>query len=427
MLTTGHLSLLANGGDVGNAGIVQLAAFGAASAIKLSPVGESGTFNIEAASKNGLGGGTGSGGQVFVTAGRQIELVPGAGSLQVKGSANAFSRPNVFLSAGSSLTEECCGNVFINGPLDYQDQQVNWIVQVRSSTPFVIGNPTQLNGIAGDVDLSGAQNDPAGGYYGGGNLSVSNRGTGGITLSPGAAIRSVGGNNGIIDLNARSGTLTYSNNVIDVNGGFATPLPNPAMLPGSPGSPGGTISLKGANIVAASGTIAPLQLSARGGTGGNGGSVIIESGHSFNSVTIGSGAGQISINATGGAKGGTVALTGANIAVSAAALAFNTNSATNGGGGSFTANASMNFLWTGALDVSGVGIGNGGIVSISQGFSPFSINQNSFNGITGELSSRFYRWQRRKFQPGFEGVPQRQRRQCLQCIGVHERPRWNRG
>ncbi len=387
-----HLFINANGGDFGNAGSVTLNAIGAGSIIKLSPAFDPGTFNISAATNNGAGGGVGNGGIVSVTAGLRVEVTPSLSTLNAMGGPNGNS-PIISLSA-TGQAGGCCGEVFVNGPLTaYQDQGAIFNISVNSATAFVIGSPTQMNGIAGGVDLSGSQNVSTGGFVGGGSLIVENKGTGGITLSANTNILSVGGTNnayaggGTVRLLAGTGVLTLSNNVINVDGGFTPPAVNPNMIPGSSAASGGEVTLRGANIVSTPGSPVPLQISARGGSGGRGGVIDIKNDNNFTNIVIGNAPGQISILATGGAKGGDIHLqSGANVSVVASSLLFNTTSATNGDGGKISIVAGMNVQWTGALNVSGVGIGDGGSVTINQGSSSFSINQNGFNGITGALT-----------------------------------------
>src|SRR5262249_48130380 len=126
---------------------------------------------------------TGDGGTVAVYAGRNLTVTPGsllAGPQGVNGAG-----ANITLSAGSSTA---AGNLFINAGLAADStggggtgRGGTITLSCNSTTVFTINTGATTNGVAGIVSAAAA------GIFGqGGTISVSNYGTGGITLSAAA-------------------------------------------------------------------------------------------------------------------------------------------------------------------------------------------------------------------------------------------------
>jgi hypothetical protein len=209
-----------------------------------------------------------------------------------------------------------------------------------------------------------------------------------------------GGNGGVIDLfggleaNNLVAPLTILAGTLDASGG------------GSGAFNGGTIRLTGNQINVSGGT---LTVNGNGATAGNGGSLQISSNTQTGDILIGNGAGEITVNLQGGSpgsasgNGGSVTFSAYNDIIINPSYLNIGPLGTNGNGGRVTATAGQNFynpwptfvtwpgriLISGPLDVSGVGVGNGGTVNLnSNSASPLTLAVGeATNGINGAVTA----------------------------------------
>lgn len=314
---------------------------------------------------------SGPGGNVYVSAGGNLTVDPNAMTL-----GNA---PNISLVAGTHGP----GNLLITGNLIADGSNANGTggsiyLSSNSTAPFVIGGAT-VNGVTGILSANGVRPLPYYNYYygdnylccndnviiccnayccdgspaSGGSISVTNNGTGGITLpntgNISASASYFGGNGGSISFYAPNGTLTIAQGTLSVdahqreypflylgnvnigsitsgyitigsinfqdfslypagqtggNGAVINLSPtgqNNQYNETGPSYQGGQISLVGQSIVVTGANGGPatgaLNLSANGMAGGVGGSIYISQRNG--DLTIGNGAGQIAISVQG--------------------------------------------------------------------------------------------------------------------------------
>ncbi|MBX9690539.1 MAG: hypothetical protein K2X27_27735, partial [Candidatus Obscuribacterales bacterium] len=376
----GHLSIVTNGSD-GKGGDVTINAKGSTSFLQFAGSGN-GSFNITA-NGGALGG---NAGKLNLTSGLRMQvdptsLVANAGP----GSTGTLITLNVTGQAG-----QCCGSLFITSGLNLVNAVTSYAINVNSATPFVIGGTvTGGNGINGNIDMHGSNSQSPG------NFSITQSGTGGIVLAPNASINlsaktesangpgfAVSGG-GALTIDAGGGTLTLSNNTLDTGTDYYA-------------FSGGPVTIKAGTIVTSAGTSAPVTISAIGGAGASGGSVTIKTSSSAYNMVIGNAAGNFNIDATGGQKGGSISLESAgNLTVAPTSLLFGITSLTNGDGGSLSLKAANNLFVSGSLSANGIGIGDGGSITLASGsVNPFAIFAGAANnGVSGTLS----------FSPGSTG------------------------
>jgi len=305
---------------------------------------------------------SGNGGSISLSAGRNLTVANNF-SFNVGPRAVNSNGGKISLTNGTSAT----GIIFVN-----QSLAVNGVgtgaggqitISANSSFSFVIQPGTTVNGVSGTVSANGAGN--------GGNISVTNRGSGGMTLPNYAnisvAVGAAGGAGGSIILNAGTGLLTIPNGTINVS----------AAGPGN--FNGGSISLTGSSIALSGGSGNTLSLLANASGTGNGGSISAKTTSATGDIILGNGAGDIAtISAKGGSSGstagngGTVMLNaGRNLIIPVLANIINVSpSGINGNGGTINltagaASASGILQVNQGLSANGTGTGNGGTVSVT--------------------------------------------------------------
>jgi len=257
---------------------------------------------------------------------------------------------------------------------------------VSPMSNLVIGSGT------GDLVISATGGSAGSSSGNGGSVLI---GVPGLTLDPASL------NVAPLGTNGNGGTIS----ILPPSGGPPPPPPPPpGGPPGGPpppppgGPPGGAVTIINGGVINASGvgngnggsiTInaqslqvaapGPVTLAGNGGSTGNGGNIVVSANAGF---TIGSGAGDLIISATGGSSGstsgngGSVQLSGGNITLDPASLNV-TPLGTNGNGGSIilsplggpfggpgTGPGAVTIINGGVINASGVGNGNGGSINI---------------------------------------------------------------
>ncbi len=348
-------------------------------------------------------GGTGAGGNITIASatpsiGSGISINNGtisagtvsAGAAQT-GQINigTVEAPGSTIAVSASATVGFSGAITDNGLGANNGGTVN--ITANTSSAFSINGYSQgtPSGTGGAISVNGGPT--AGG--GGGTISITNSGSGGITLfdyadisfAPGAG----GGAGGSLTFNATGGTVTLPTGTIS------------ASASGSGNYNGGTINLTGSTVsVTGSGT---LSLTANATGTGNGGSVLITTTASSGSIVLGAANGDIaSIQAEGGSSGsasgngGTVTLAaGNNLTIPSTSNIINVNpQGTNGKGGiiNLTAGsaAAGSLQVNQALSANGAGTGNGGTISVTYNdpTNPLVIGASGSNSyINGNISA----------------------------------------
>ncbi|MBY0550463.1 MAG: hypothetical protein K2W95_24505 [Candidatus Obscuribacterales bacterium] len=287
-----------------------------------------------------------------------LEIVGGVTSTGTNGGA-------VDIQAGTQLT--ITGPVVASGSGGGTGGNVT--LASNSNVAFTTGLPGgQRNGVGGVIVSQGNNGN-------GGQIAVTNSGTGGIVVTnPGDLNAAAGfaGNGGSISLSAANGDLRF------LTGGVLA-----AFGPNN----GGAISLTGARVIGAAGGLVSLSA---GGAAGNGGTVSITQTRDGEALTIGTGATHFVAQVNGAVNGGSVTASSAgNLTVDPAGLAI--NGGANGSNLSFATTGSnplARLLVTGALSVNGNGNGTGGsIVLQSVSAENFLLGGATVNGTVGTLSA----------------------------------------
>ncbi len=381
----GHTNIFSKGSD-GKGGDINLNATGASSVLQFDTVGNN-TFALD-----GSGGVGGNAGNLTMSAGARMLILNPSAVNSVAG-AGAVAGTFTFNSNGSG--GGCCGTLFYNGTVVGHNAS-SYVFNVNTSSPFVIGGTvTNGNGINGNVDLSGS------GGTGGGNFTVNQSGTGGIVFANGATINtsaktdsalgpgfSVAGG-GAVNINSGSGGLIVNNNSIDASSTYFA-------------FSGGAVKLSATTIISGAGQNLPFQINASGGAGAAGGSINIATTSSLYNLNVGNTNGSLNVNfnlnASGGEKGGSITLSSANnLVIDPNFMKFGPTTAINnpllgysGDGGTVSLTAPAQLYVNGNLAANGVGVGDGGSVSVSNGGTiqnNFLISSVAFfNGIRGTLT-----------------------------------------
>lgn len=247
-------------------------------------------------------------------------------------------------------------------------------LESNSNQTFLVGGST-TNSINGAITANGAT---------GGQISISNRSSGGVTIANAAnlAADATNGDGGIIDLNAAgAGNLVFqAGGTLNANGAGAT-------------GNGGTINLSGNALT----TAGFLTLNANGSGTGNGGNVNLLARGTNSDITLGAAAGNFTINANSGAldgNGGIVTVTaGRNIVASAGGFNAVASAAGNGDGAQFILTAGTggqgNLFVPASLNADGAGTGDGGLIRLTSASAiTFTIDATAVtNGVAGTLSA----------------------------------------
>ena len=364
-----HGSVNANATGAGNGGSITVEAVGSTANLAISNT----TFNA----LSGLT--SGNGGTVTLSAGQNLSIASSANinvnSRATNGNGGTISITNGVSTAGNLQISK---TLTANGSGTGKGGEI--LISANSNNVFLIGAASS-NGTSGNLIANGGT--AVGGS--GGTISVTNRGTGGITLDSysniSAAASSGGGSGGSITFNANSGILTLPAGLLSVN----------ANGPGTYN--GGSISLTGASInLSGAGT---LSLEANGAGSGNGGTITVHA--TASSITLGNGNGNIAlISATGGStgsnagNGGSVTITAAQSLTIASSATINVSPlGHNGSGGSIFLTNGSGFMYIDqSLNANGVGTGSGGQIVISNNSSSvFLISGPSSNGVNGIFSA----------------------------------------
>ncbi len=261
-------------------------------------------------------------------------------------------------------------------------------VRFNSSTFTNSANVTLASTGALDVLLSGGQfqnqglikvSDSAGN---GGNFNLRSTAAnfsaslGNVSVGPTAA---GGGHGGALAITVANGVLNLTAPTIDVS---AT---------GSGAFDGGSFSLVTRALTVGSGA---LSVIANGSGSGAGGAVNVLLTGTGSDLTVGSGTGNLSVTAHGGNSGGDggafVASVGRNITVNSSSLDLGPRA--NGTGAQLDLTAGTaglgNVVLTGAVNVNGIGTGDGGTFKLkTNSSSAFIIGTPTGNGVSGALSA----------------------------------------
>ena len=316
------------------------------------------------------------GGEVVLSSGRHVNINPAFFTLGPGSAVNAKAG-TLTVTAGTAGD----GNVFINGSLNMigSGTGAGGIVTLvsKSATAFTIGAGAALNGINGTITLSGGA---------GGRLSISNLGTGGISLlaTTNISVAASNGVGGLVELKSPTGTIAISNGALSVNAGGTSFI-------------GGTINIE-AGILGISG--GSLSLSANATGTSKGGTVTVKALAAGSDLTVGTNVGNIAISATGGSTlsaagdGGTIELV-AGRSLTVEPVSLNVNPQGNqGAGGTLKLTSGYattgNLLINGNLSANGTGSQNGGIIQLlSRGNTAFYVGTGiGANGINGVLSAQ---------------------------------------
>lgn len=380
----GIVNLSANGSGSGDGGTICIQATGSTSRLNIGAVPSGFTISATGGSS---GSAYGDGGVVNLTAGSNLIVNPIALSINPLGQNGAGGKLGLALLSGTA----CCGLV-VNGDLSLDgvgSGDGGHIVIVNNSpSTFSIGIPATPNGIGGILSANGGNAGEGPGN--GGVIQITDTGKGGIALGIGFSITAQsflpGGNGGVIELNAPNGPLTVAGGNLNAsaaagNGGsiqlqstvIINSQSNGAVIADASGAvQGGVITLT---------TTLPFDLSYPTGSG---------------NIVIGGAPGDFNIRVTGGTPGSLVGNGGTVNISSAAAAVIDMNFLSadpvgvNGNGAVLNFSAVSNLFAHGSLDVSGVGYGSGGEITLSsQSTGPFGyfsiLPGTAYNGVDGSI------------------------------------------
>ncbi|MDR3615253.1 MAG: hypothetical protein P4L53_16970 [Candidatus Obscuribacterales bacterium] len=369
----GAFTTSANGAGGGNGGVVTVTA-----ATGNIGVGTTAGNLIVSTTGGSAGSATGNGGTVNLTASTGNVTVSNPAAFEVGPLGLNGNGSNITLSAGST---SAAGNLLVTGSLSANGIGTGAAGDItlfsNSTTAFTIGSAPGLNGVSGTVSASSGATATGASA---GNVSITNAGTGGITLASDTAVAAnapiAGGNGGNISLLAPNGPVTLPNGTLSVNGTGAT-------------GNGGTITITDNTLTA--GTVA---FSANASGTGNGGIISITS---ADPAAKNIDAADLSFSATGGSagsafgSGGSVTFINAgSVTVDPTAITDNPIGTSGNGGTIKLASTSGDLLVTNSIQVNGVGGGAGGTVSLSSNSaSPFTVTNVTPgpNGVDGTVSA----------------------------------------
>ncbi|MBX3073039.1 hypothetical protein KF913_03920 [Candidatus Obscuribacterales bacterium] len=355
------LVLKADGVNGGYGGLVSVSTTGSDSDL----IVDGGANHLQVSAHGGLG--SGSGGTIRLSAGRNLLANSASVDVSVKGPWGSGGSLDLEAGTAGDGSVLYVGDISADGKLIGNGGTVR--IASNSSTPLVIGSAT-VNGVAGTVSAQGAD---------GGSVTFENAGTGGIRIDDHNFVS--------VQASGRGGKLQ-----------FATPNGNLDLAAGdySVGSAygsGGEILVDASTLTVTGAGGASLQ--ANGGAEAAGGLVDL----SVRDQSLSLSAGSLSVFATGGSSassggdGGTVRVhAGGDLSIASGAVdAGAKGNAGNGGAYELWAGTSPSMsgklLVDGNLDASGKGNGAGGSVAIEID-SPevFTVGGVGIvNGITGSI------------------------------------------
>ena len=332
IMLSSHTILEANGSGTGSGGKIKV--WSGSSQPTLLPDIGLGAGELELSANSGVNGG--NGGTVDLSA-DQVLVDPSAlhlNPLGAEGNGGNFSlQGDAFVSSDLVLNGKGHGN---GGSVSIDSTFVG--------TDISIGPTVTDHGVRG---LIGADSGPLGGSGGSINLKAANLS---IADSSSLSIIAVSGDGGSLSLKSETGSILLPSGTISVDGTAAN-------------SNGGKI-----NLYAAASIDAPpgqaIFLSAAGKGQGNGGKIEV---HSLGSpFSTGTGAGQLQAVASSGASGGnggSVILESSTLTVDPSDIDVAPKGASGDGGSILLYGGSINV--TGSLQANGVGSGKGGTIAVS--------------------------------------------------------------
>ncbi len=345
-------SLTANANGTGNGGTVNLTTNATGGSITLGPNGGT-TLNVQAEGGS-TGSASGNGGSVTVSSAAALSVLS-ASSINVAPQGNNGNGGSITLK-GSTVTPSTMNissNLNASGAGTGNGGTI--AITNNSSSPLQIQSGTTLS----------ANSGATGGI--GGQITVTNTGTGGISLGGNLSATGVSntaptaGNSGQITVNA-GGNVSFGGGTINANG-----------VTGAASS-GGAVSISAASISQAASTTELLEANANGNA--NGGKVTLTTTAAGGDINLGSAGGStLSMEAQGGSAGSTSGNGGSVTVSSAGALNIQSGAVdvspqgTNGNGGTIALTASTvtpsAMTINTPLDADGIGTGSGGSVSLT--------------------------------------------------------------
>lgn len=349
---------------------------------------DTGALTLQAAS----GSAGGAGGIVSVSSGRNLTVNTSALVTMPLGTNGNGSQ--ISLSAGTAGT----GLLYINNAIDVSGNGTgnggSLTLSARSSSAFIVGTSATTLGVDGTIT---AQDGATGsGTCLGGTISITNLGSGGISLDAAANLsvnRTTGSaRGGTITLNAGSGVLTIPSGTLSANGTGTS----------SNGFQGGTITLTASSLSISGGALT-VQANANSAGSSPGGTISITTTSSTYDIAVGSGSGQLIVQAiasncsgcSGIATGGTAILSsGRHLTVDPGSININPTQSGSGEAGTMTLTAGTtgfgNLFISGTLNVNGNNAGGGGIVTLtSNSPTTFTIGSGaSTNGVNGNINAQ---------------------------------------
>lgn len=379
---TGFTTLLANAAGSGDGGTVTVQSTGASDILIDDAVGGF----IVSATGGSIGSLSGKGGTVSITSSRHLTV--DASNLDVSALGTNGGGGKLSLSGSWSSA----GNLFITGDLNVDgkgegDGGSISLTSYNNANPFRVENGATIHGVTGKLSAN------AGSTAGGGGDIYIYQASGYINLDPNrisANASAGGGDGGDIHLSCDFGLVIH-------NGTIA--------VDGTGNGKGGSIQFYGPLSLTGN-----LTLSADGAGTGDGGDVWLSSQSTTFAINVGFGApsGQLRVSASGGSAGSTAGNGGSIFISNYNDIIVDPNYldvralGKNGNGGTIYLDAGENMwswpgpafqiypgrvLVTGTLDVSGVGVGNGGTVNLySNRAAPLNIEVGeAFNGVSGSI------------------------------------------
>lgn len=380
-VTGGALTLTANAGSNGFGGTITLTQ--TSNTLDLAVGTGTGQFILSATGS----GSSGQGGTISLSSGRHLTIAPGSVTADPgtsgKGATYSFT-------AGATGTT---GNLYISGSLSANGagslgQGGSITLVARSSSVFNVAAGATTNGVSGTLSANNSSSSMIGG-----TISITNNGTGGITLGAlanlsvnASGVTAAGGN---IMLNAGNGILTLPSGTLSVS-----------AIGSSTNNNGGTLNLSASQLSLSGGN---LLLTANGQKAGNGGTISVTTTGDSYDLVVGSGSGQLSLSATGGrigqlgsGSGGSISLSsGRHLTVDpnyliAQSYSFGASGPTYNLTAGTTATTGNVFV-NGNLSASSGSfiLGNGGSINITtKSNTAFTINPGAtINGINGTLTA----------------------------------------
>lgn len=260
-------------------------------AIQIGSITQSTATNGAAGSLTSIGAATPAAGQVInVSAAYTGSFITNnltAADIRI---GNITNRAGTVLVAGAGNVG--LGTVNVSGRTAEPGGTIN--ITAQGSDVFDIGIAAGQNFAQGLIANGGSTSGD------GGIIAVTNLGSTGIRTQSALSITTNNGAGGTINLNADQGTISLANGSYSTNGAGA--------------NNGGDITLNGAGVLVTGGGSAALI--SNGAGGGNGGNINI-TGTGTPGLTLGTGAGQLSVLVNGGTNGVVNINVGGNLTVSA--------------------------------------------------------------------------------------------------------------